>query len=89
MAKIYQVKVEGTLDEKWADWFNDLTIDCENECDGSPITTLTGLVADQPRLRGILSKIWDLNLTLISVTRIEPGMENYRSQPGGEEWENS
>ena len=34
-------------------------------------TTLTGTVADQPKLRGILSKIWDLNLTVISVTRLE------------------
>jgi hypothetical protein len=38
-----------------------------------PITTLTGAVADQAELRGILSKIWDLNLMVISVTQIESG----------------
>ena len=67
----YQIKVQGRLDENWSDWFNGMTIELENECDGPPITTLTVAVADQARLRGILSKIWDLNLTVISVTQIE------------------
>lgn len=89
MAKIYRVTVEGMLDEKWADWFTDMTIEYEAEWDGSPITTLTGPVADQPRLRGILSKIWDLNLTLVSVTIMEPGIERLPSQEVGEGWENS
>ena len=62
----YQIKVWGRLDEKWSDWFNGMTLAFENS-----ITTLTGAVADQAKLRGILSKIWDLNLTVVSVTRIE------------------
>jgi hypothetical protein len=41
--------------------------------DGSPSTTLTGPVADQAALRGLLCALWDLNLTLISVARIETG----------------
>jgi len=69
----YQIKVQGRLDEKWSDWFNGMDIALETATDGSPITILTGVVADQPRLRGMLSKIWDLNLTLISVIRVEPG----------------
>jgi hypothetical protein len=55
------------------DCFNGMAITCEPGGDGSPITTLTGGVADQSKLRGVLSRLWDLNLTLISVTHIEPG----------------
>ncbi len=62
----YQIKVQGQLDGRWSDWFNGMTITSE-----SGITTLTGTAMDQARLRGILSKIWDLNLTLISVTQIK------------------
>jgi len=41
------------------------------EDDGQPITTLTGPVADQAALRGILNKLWDLNLTLLGVNRMD------------------
>ena len=63
---IYQIKVKGMLDRRWSDWFNGLTIKTENV--DSPVTTLTGPVIDQARLRGIISKLWDLNLVVISVT---------------------
>lgn len=65
----YQIKVQGKLDEGWSDWFSGMTVTFEG--DSAPITTLTGAVADQSALRGILTKIWDLNLTLVSVNRIE------------------
>jgi hypothetical protein len=67
----YQIELQGRLDEHWTDWFSGLTITVARDKDGTAITTLTGTVADQAALRGILSKIWDLNLTLISVTQIE------------------
>jgi hypothetical protein len=67
----YRIKVQGKLDEGWSDWFDGMKITLERGNDGSSITTLTGPVVDQVALRGILAKIWDLNLTLISVTRIE------------------
>lgn len=66
----YQIKVAGYLDQKWSDWFNGMEISHALEGDNTPITTLTGPVTDQPSLRGILSKIWDLNLVLISLFRI-------------------
>ena len=68
---VYQIRMEGVLDEKWSDWFNGMSIAFERTGDGPPITTLSGAVADQAELRGMLSKIWDLNLTLISVIRLE------------------
>ena len=77
----YQIKVRGRLDERWSDWFNGMTLTFESASNSSPITTLTGAVADQAKLRGILSKIWDLNMTVISVTQVELDKDNL--QQGG------
>ena len=68
---VYQIKVAGQLPEHWSDWFNDLAITRGAASDGVPITTLTGPVADQAALHGILNKIRDLNVKLISVNQIE------------------
>ena len=67
----YQIKVQGRLDECWSDWFNGMTMTFESGSGGSTITTLTGAVADQAALLGILVKIGYLNLTLLSVSLIE------------------
>jgi len=65
---VYQVMVEGQLDRSWSGWFSGMTISFQ---DG--VSTMTGPITDQSALRGLLSKIWDLNLTLISIVRVEPG----------------
>ena len=62
----YKIKIKGHLDIKWADWFDGLQIIHEN--DGT--TTLMGTVIDQAALQGILKKIRNLNLELISVNKI-------------------
>ena len=62
---IYQIRIEGRLDKQWSDWFSGLTITSLD----SNETLLTGPVADQVALRGILERLWDLNLVLISVER--------------------
>jgi len=64
----YEIVVRGQLDEKWSEWLSGMTITSLGD-----VTTLTGPVPDQAALRGLLSKIWDLNLTLISVTPITAG----------------
>jgi hypothetical protein len=61
----YRIQVLGRLDESWSNWLDEMTM----AYDGG-VTTLSGPVADQAALRGILTRIWDLNLTLISVHRI-------------------
>jgi len=78
---IYQIKVEEGLGESWSDWFNGMAITYESGSDGSPVTTLTGAVVDQAALHGILSRIWNLNLTLISVTRIEGDSQTIFARP--------
>jgi hypothetical protein len=81
--EVYQIKVQGGLPENWSDWFNGMTITVENESDGPPVTTLTGTV-DQSALHGILAKIRDLNLKLVSFTQVESGEPDSNPQQGGE-----
>ena len=66
----YQIQIEGWIGERWTHWFEDTTVRSEQAQDGTPVTTLSGTF-DQAALRGILSRIWDLNLTVLSVTRAE------------------
>jgi hypothetical protein len=68
---IYQIRIQGHLGRQWTGWFKGLAITLEE--DG--ITCLTGPVADQAALYGLLRKVRDLGMTLISVNRVEPGFE--------------
>ena len=67
---IYQIKVQGKLNEQWSDWLAGVTISHDQAGKQAHITTLTGPVVDQSALRGILNKLWDLNLTLLSIKRL-------------------
>lgn len=68
---MYEIKIKGFLDEHWKSWFEGMELsNVANGETGLECTLLTGLVADQPALHGLLSKIRDLNLTLISVRKI-------------------
>jgi len=71
----YRIKVQGWIGERWANWFDGMAVTYEGTEDDSPITVLTGPVVDQAALRSLLTKIWDLNLTLISVTRVATSAE--------------
>jgi hypothetical protein len=64
---VFEITARGRLDARWSDWFDGFEIACSVAGDGPPITTLTGAVEDQAALRGILWRLWDLNLELISV----------------------
>ena len=66
---VYQLRVIGTLDRKWSDWFDGFTIVPHPQ--GNDETLLTGPVADQSALHGLLAKIRDLGLPLLSVKRLE------------------
>jgi hypothetical protein len=67
----YQLRVQGHLDQHWSTWFG---LDLSNEDDGT--TTLSGVVADQSELHGLLAKVRDLGITLISVTPIPFGCDD-------------
>ena len=65
--KIYEIKLKGHLNKSWADWFEGLTF--THRSDGT--TTLTGEIEDQAELHGLLKKVRDLGLPLISVNYLD------------------
>lgn len=67
----YCIVVRGELSERWSNLFGHLRLSLARTPDGEWLSTLYGPVADQAALRGILVALWDLNLTLLSVSRLE------------------
>jgi len=65
---VYQIRIKGHLDTQWTVWFEGLTITPEDDGD----TLLTGSVVDQAALHGLLKKVRDLGLSLVSVKPVEP-----------------
>ena len=66
---VYQIRLKGHLGSQWTDWFEGLTITLEDNGD----TLLTGPVVDQAALHGLLKKVRDLGMPLVSVSPVEPG----------------
>jgi hypothetical protein len=66
---VYQIRLKGHLGSQWTDWFDGLTITLEKDGD----TLLTGPVVDQAALHGLLKKVRDLGLPLVSVSPVEHG----------------
>ena len=64
---VYEIKVEGLVDGLWAEWFDGMTITYVNNVD----TILVGELPDQSALHGVLERIRDLGLNLISIRRID------------------
>ena len=76
---IYQIRLKGHLGSQWTDWFEGLTLRLEEDGD----TLLTGPVVDQSALHGLLKKVRDIGLPLISVNRVpalEPANQSNRSK---------
>jgi hypothetical protein len=67
----YEIRLKGHLDESWADWFDDMTF--VHEDDGT--TTLRGVIIDQAALHGLLKKIRDLGMPLLSVNLVDSEQE--------------
>jgi hypothetical protein len=65
----YEIRLKGHLDPRWAAWFDGLSLTTKS--DGT--TVIHGLIADQAALHGLLQKVRDVGLPLVSVTQVEPG----------------
>jgi hypothetical protein len=66
---VYQIRIKGHLGRQWTDWFGGLTITLEENDE----TLLTGVVVDQAALHGLLRKVRDVAMPLLSVNRVTPG----------------
>lgn len=67
----YRIRVEGWLDQDWLDWLGGPDVALERVAGGEPATILTTALLDQAALRGLLCRLWDLNLVLVSVTPLQ------------------
>ena len=65
----FRIRVQSELDPGWSDWLDGMSITADT-CEGRAVTVLEGVVPDQAALRGILSRLWDLNLVVLSVERL-------------------
>ena len=70
LARCYTITIEGKIDISWSDWLGSLKLSQEQDSDGSQVTILRGILPDQSALRGLLNRLWDLNLVVCSVTQI-------------------
>jgi hypothetical protein len=68
----YEIRIKGHLDKRWAAWFEGLTITLEDSGD----TLLTGPMIDQAALHGLLKKVRDAGMQLVSVSQVEPGQSD-------------
>jgi hypothetical protein len=75
---VYEIRVEGHLDRAWTGWFDGLSIALEDNGD----TRLTGAVVDQAALHGLLKRVRDIGVPLVSVNRLEPGSAPQPTEEG-------
>jgi hypothetical protein len=76
---VYQIRIKGHLGPEWTDWFGGLTVTLEEDGD----TLLTGPVADQAAVHGLLKKVRDLGMPLVSVNQV-PSQETRRNRSNKE-----
>jgi hypothetical protein len=72
----YEIRLKGHLDDRWADWFEGLTLTALDNGE----TLLTGPVIDQAALHAVLRKVRDLGMPLLSVTRVRPGQVDAKAR---------
>ncbi len=76
MPEYYEIKIKGCLDQRWSEWFAGLKL---THLEGDE-TLLSGPLPDQAALHGLLERIRDLNLTLLSVTRGTPSNQDAKKK---------
>ena len=76
----YEIKVKGYIEETWSSWFEDMEIRTGLDEDGTPMTTFIGQLSDQATLHGVLARIRDINMPLISVNKIKESNQKRRKK---------
>ncbi|HET6443379.1 MAG TPA: hypothetical protein VFI27_02275 [candidate division Zixibacteria bacterium] len=77
----YEIEIQGRLEERWSRWFDDMTISVISETSGPAISVISGLVADQAALHGLLNRIRDLGIPLISVQLVTSDKRGRQHEP--------
>ena len=72
MSRTFQITVEGKIDASWSDWLGGMLLVSRKEADDMIVTTMSGVLTDQAALRGLLNRLWDLNLVLYALQQIDP-----------------
>ena len=68
---IWRICLEGRIETSWSEWFDRMTMSHERRKDGSWLTQVTGRLRDQAALRGVITRMWDLNLRILSLDRLD------------------
>ena len=66
----YRIRVQGKLDDSWSVWFDGMVVESQIDISGESVTTLSGWIPDQSALHGILNKIRNMGLKLLSVEQV-------------------
>ena len=74
ISRYYQITVEGKIDPTWSAWLGGMQVFTWQKSDGRQMTNLNGVLVDQVALRGLLIRLWDLNLVLYAVQQGDPVM---------------
>jgi hypothetical protein len=72
----YSIRVQGTLSERWAGYFEEMTLSVDTDADGHPLIVLTGRLPDQAAVQGVLQKLYNLGFPLISVEKIDQEVQD-------------
>jgi hypothetical protein len=78
----YEIRIQERLDERWSDWLSGATVAFEGE-PGGPGSTVLIVRLDQAALRGLLNRLWDLNLTVVSVDARDTHVESPAPRTSG------
>jgi len=77
----YRICVLGHLKSFWSDWFNAVEIQTVRPHGPEPVSVLHCCMVDQPKLRGILNRLWDMNLTILGVWALDETLADNRDPP--------
>jgi hypothetical protein len=81
---VYEITIQGIIHERLSDWFDGLEITQGQGPEDKPFTIIKGVIVDQSELRGLLTRLWDLNAVVIALHQTSHGFSNQENSQNGE-----